>query len=794
MSVSVRDRHIVVGRVQGVGFRPFVYRLALARGLTGSVLNSPEGVVIEVQGERQALDGFARDLIETLPPLAMIVSHWREAVPAVAGESAFVIAASAPGRGHHVLVSPDVATCPDCLADMADPRNRRHLYPFTNCTNCGPRYTITASLPYDRPATTMACFPMCPECLREYEDPLDRRFHAQPNACPACGPRVWLTDRKGRRLAEGGKAVERAAKALAGGKILALKGLGGFHLAANALDHSAVAELRRRKKRPSKPLAVMVPDIGTLARFAGVGPEEAAMLAGRERPIVLVALSPGSCLPADISPDTDQLGAMLPYTPLHHALLGALGQAARGPAVLVMTSGNLSSEPISLGNREALARLSSIADLFLLHDRDILVRTDDSVVRFAPAPGVPAARQPAPGPAGPADAEGGPAANPPARLQFLRRARGFTPSPVFLAKAGPSVLGVGPELKNTLCLTKGGQAFVSQHVGDMRNLETAAFHKEAAAHLTRILQVSPEAVVADKHPDYLSTRYALEESGLPVIRLQHHFAHVFAMLAEKRLAEPVLGLALDGSGFGDDGAIWGGEILYADPARLELVRAGRFRPVKLPGGEAAIRQPWRMAVSYLDAAGLDPLSGGWPWLRGREQAAALVLAMIAKGVNSPPTSSCGRLFDAVSALCGVCGEISYEGQAAIRLEHARDCGESGAYACPLAEGGELDTVGLFHQAASDALRGAPAPVVSARFHAGLARGLAEAAAALGREYGTRRVALTGGVFLNRTLSRLVEDHLLSLGLFPLVHELVPPGDGCVSLGQAYYGQLLLAGG
>jgi hydrogenase maturation protein HypF len=795
MPASERDRHVVIGRVQGVGFRPFVYRLARDRSLAGFVLNAPEGVIIEVQGQRRELEAFARDLTGKLPPLAMIVEHSREEIPAVSGEGGFNILASTAGQGHHVLVSPDIATCPECLADMVDPANRRHRYPFTNCTNCGPRYTITRSLPYDRAVTSMACFPLCPDCLAEYQDPLNRRFHAQPNACPACGPALWLADPKGKKLAQSATALDMAAKALKDGKILAMKGLGGFHLVADAANHKVVAELRRRKSRPSKPLAVMVPDIETLAELADVWPAEAGMLSGRERPIVLVRLKSGHRLAPDVSPDTDQLGAMLPYTPLHHVLLAAFREFGADPAALVMTSGNLSSEPIALGNREALARLKSIADLFLLHDRDILVRTDDSVVRFL-REGQATGRDL---PTSPDTAFIRDEAASPARLQFLRRARGFTPSPVFLPAKGPSVLGVGPELKNTVCLTKGDQAFLSQHIGDMQNLETAAFHKEAVAHLERILHVRPEAVVADKHPDYLSTRWALEESGLPVLRLQHHFAHIFAVLADTGLHEPVLGLTLDGSGLGDDGTVWGGEFLYVDPVSLEMRRVAHFSPVRLPGGEAAIRQPWRMALSCLLALGRDPLAEGWPWLKGREQAAGLVAAMVEKGVNSPVTTSCGRLFDAVSALAGICLETSYEGQAAIRLEHVQALADAGEYACALVEGpgaspAVLDTMGLFGQAADDLLRGANPGVVSRRFHMGLSRGLADAAASLCARLGTRQVALSGGVFLNRTLSTTLPGMLRAKGLIARGHAQEPPGDGCISLGQAYFGQLALKSG
>ncbi len=774
MSGPLRDRHTVSGRVQGVGFRPFVYRLAVREGLTGFVLNAPEGVVIEVQGPQEALDRFAVALRDELPPLAMLVTQDRQAADPLPEESGFSIRATRQGEGHHVLVSPDVAVCPDCLADMADPANRRHDYPFTNCTNCGPRYTITRSLPYDRATTSMACFPMCPDCQAEYDDPMDRRFHAQPNACAVCGPRLWLTDASGKRLAEGQAALDAAARQLARGRVLAMKGLGGFHLAVDACNPDAVDALRTRKNRPDKPLAVMVPDVETLERLARVDQEERAMLSGQERPIVLVPLNPDHPLAPGISPDTAELGAMLPYTPLHHVLLARFRTGAPdlpAPAVpaLVMTSGNASSEPICLGNREALARLGGIADVFLLHDRDILVRTDDSVVRYLDLP------------------DGG------RGVQFLRRARGFTPSPVFLDRGGPCVLGVGPELKNTICLTKGDQAFLSQHIGDMHNLETAAFHKEVVAHLADILRVTPQTVVADLHPDYLSTRYALEESGLPVLRLQHHFAHVFALLAEHRLDQPVLGIALDGSGYGLDGTIWGGELLYVDPRNVTMRRVGHFAPVRLPGGEAAIRQPWRMAVSCLHALGRDPLAEGWPWLAGREQAATLVRSMIDKGVNSPVTTSCGRLFDAVSALAGLCGQINYEGQAAIRLQQAQDPAETGAYALTAREDGQgmlvLDTLGLFGRAADDLLDGASPGAVAARFHEGLARGLADAARNLCARLGVTRVGLSGGVFHNATLSVRLAGLLNAAGLTPLIHAQTPPGDGCIALGQAFYGVL-----
>ena len=765
-----RHRHVVQGRVQGVGFRPFIYRLALKHGLTGFVQNAPEGVIIEVQGHDPALADFARELVSSLPPLALIVKHLQETGRPVSDEGEFAILESLAGEDHAVLVSPDIATCPDCLADMADPANRRFRYPFTNCTNCGPRYTITRSVPYDRDKTSMACFPMCPECSREYDDPLDRRFHAQPNACPACGPSVWLANPSGLTLAQDGEAISLAADGLAHGRILAVKGLGGFHLAANAANHETVAELRRRKRRPAKPLAVMVPDLETLAGLAEFGPEEQAMLTGQERPIVLVKLKEGHGLSPYVSPDTDFLGVMLPYTPLHHVLLGRfrelLPQAS--PCALVMTSGNASSEPIALGNREALERLGAMADLFLLHDRDILVRTDDSVVRCLP-----------------------PTESFPARTQFLRRARGYTPQPVFLSRPGPSVLGLGPEQKCTVCLTKDDQAFLSQHIGDMHNLETALFHQEVRAHLQDILRVKPQALVGDLHPDYLATRFALEQRELPVYLLQHHYAHIMAVLAENRLEAPALGLALDGTGFGPDGTIWGGEMLYVDPMALRFECLGHLSPIPMPGGEAAINHPWRMAQAFFHALGQEPGGASWPWLAHQAKASALVGTMLDKGIHSPMTTSCGRLFDAVAAMLGLVMSITYEGQAAIVLERAQDQNETGAYACPLLTGqapAVLNSLALFDQAAKDWAKGTPAPVVSRRFHLGLANGLTQAAAELAGQHGLKHVALSGGVFLNRTMMLVLPELLRRAGLIPVVHRHAPPGDGCISLGQAFYGQ------
>lgn len=779
-----RRRFTVTGAVQGVGFRPFVYRIALEHGLDGTVRNTPEGVVIEVQGPLTSVAGFGHDLRHTLPPLASIVSCDEMALDCIPGPATFEILASTAGAGHTVLISPDVATCADCLADMADPHNHRHGYPFTNCTNCGPRYTITRQIPYDRDKTSMACFPLCPECAREYADPLDRRFHAQPNACPTCGPQAWLTDAQGHELSRGDQALRATASALAEGKILAIKGLGGFHLACDATSSSAVDTLRLRKNRYGKPLAVMVPDLDTARALAHVGEAEAAWLTGNKRPIVLARAREDCPLPPTLAPDTKFLGLMLPYTPLHHVLLGhyaaALAKARPqppGPApvkALVMTSGNLSSEPISIGNREALARLASIADLFLLHNRDILIRCDDSVLRVLD------------------DGDGEPSP------QFLRRARGFTPAPVFLTHEGATVLGCGPELKNTLCLTKGAQAFVSQHLGTMENLETYGFYQEIAAHLEDILRVTPLAVVHDLHPNYMTTEFARDYAGkrdIPAFAMQHHVAHIHAVMAENGFDGPCIGLALDGTGFGEDGTLWGGECLLVDNEELCHERLAHFSPVRLPGGEAAIREPWRIAQAFLHELGMwEPFGRPWPWLADFGPASAMVGQMLDKDINCPRTTSCGRLFDAVSAMVGVKIVAGYEAEAAIALESIQDENVGEGYAVELRNASQpavLDTLALFARVLEDWEAGTAPGVISRRFHLGLVQGLADMAAVFAAATGITHVGLSGGVMLNLTLASLLPRALKARGLTPLMHTALPPGDACISLGQAAYGMRLL---
>ena len=881
-----RHGYIIGGQVQGVGFRPFVYRAASRNRLTGHVGNTSDGVRVEVQGTDEGLAAFARALERELPPLARITALRREDLPPVEGEDAFRIVHSEGRHGHAVLVSPDVATCDNCLADMRDPHNRRYRYPFTNCTDCGPRYTITRSIPYDRATTSMSCFPLCPECAAEYGDPMDRRFHAQPNACPVCGPRVWLVEAHDPavsvpELAEGQEAVERTAEALRAGKIVAVKGLGGFHLVCDATDAEAVALLRERKRRPHKSLAVMVPDMAAARRIARVSDEEAAALTSPERPIV--ALDALGALPPGIAPDVDSIGVMLPYTPLHHLLLEAFAALSPLP-VLVMTSGNAGGEPISLGNREALARLRHIADLFLLHNRDILIRADDSVVRVERSGGGDGDEalgrggrtflekgfslpSPNPTPSSPKtfvcgrkaepeqrertaqefstdnntqnypqeneynqetetfpNATGIPSgiASPPVEslgkgggvgeapfsrrvslpyssppLHFFRRARGFVPRPLELPRdAGRCVLATGAELKNTLCLTRGRDAFLSQHVGDLKNLETLAFFREMAEHLSGLLEVRPEAVVCDLHPDYLSTGYALE-SGLPVLRLQHHFAHIYGALAENGHDAPALGLALDGTGYGTDGTIWGGELLFVDPRSVSEERCGgrigRLAPFPLPGGEAAIREPWRIVSGFMGLpeaeAHRDRFAERMDELLGteRKQAVHTAIMEMVRRDATPRTSSCGRLFDAASALFGLCPAISYEGQAAIRLESAQDLSATTVPPFPIRERAgllELDTATFFLHLLELRQAGVPVSSLARRFHLGLVEGLAELALSGARRCGVRTVALSGGVLHNRTVALLLPGALERRGLVPLTHHALPPGDGGLSFGQA----------
>jgi hydrogenase maturation protein HypF len=755
--MDVRRQIDVTGIVQGVGFRPYVYRLATGRHLSGTIRNTSAGVTIEIQGPAETVQNFVEHLPAEAPPLARITSVAVHDVPSLAVQSGddenFCIVHSREGEEVRTLISPDVAICPDCLREMFDPNDRRYRYPFINCTNCGPRFTIIRDIPYDRPSTSMAVFPMCPACLMEYENPLDRRFHAQPNACWKCGPRVELWDKSG-NLIECDDPIVEAVSALQAGLVVAVKGLGGFHLAADATNPAAVALLRQRKRRVEKPFAVMVPDLNAAQEVSEVDDAARAVLQSMQRPIVLLPRKTPSVIPDEIAPGNRYLGIFLPYTPLHYLLL-----AGGGFKALVMTSGNLSEEPIAIDNREAVNRLKGLADYFLVHNRDILLRCDDSVVRVA----------------------GG-------VTRQLRRSRGFVPVPVFLKNDQPSVLAVGGELKNTICLTKGKHAFLSQHVGDLENVESYGLFHEAIQHLERILEIRPEIIAYDLHPEYFSTKWALQQTGAKLVGVQHHHAHIASCMAENHLEGQVIGFALDGTGYGSDGNIWGGEVIIAGYENFE--RAAHFDYVPMPGGEAAIREPWRMAVSYLaHHFGRDFLELDIPFVRELNRAKVdILLRMMEQSVNSPLTSSCGRLFDAVAALIGVRQQVNYEAQAAIELEMAISAsGDETGYPLELVSDGDawiISTRALFVALLKDLGGNVPVPTISRRFHNGLVRGFVQMAMLLRKETALNRVCLSGGTFHNVYLSQRLEAELYESGFDVFTQKEVPSGDGGLSLGQA----------
>ncbi|MCB2228043.1 MAG: carbamoyltransferase HypF [Desulfarculaceae bacterium] len=760
---TTRELARVEGVVQGVGFRPFVYNLARGLGLTGWVSNTAAGVELAVQGGGEAVEEFFARLETQAPPLAVIHRVERQTAEPEPGESEFEIRASEGGK-RSTLISPDVAVCEACLAEMLDPVDRRHGYAFINCTHCGPRYTIIEDLPYDRPLTTMKAFEMCPACGAEYHDPTDRRFHAQPTACPVCGPRLWLADGEGNELAAD-DAVAEAAEALAKGEVLAVKGLGGFHLAADAASEEAVARLRGRKHREEKPLAVMVAGLEQARALAELDQASAEALASRERPIVLVPRREGAPLAPSVAPRNRLIGLLLPYTPLHHLLLAAA--AERGLKALVMTSGNVSDEPICLDNHEAVCRIGAkaargaIADKLLLHNRDIHLRSDDSVVRVV----------------------GG-------ALRQMRRSRGFVPSPLILApgvapEGCPPILAAGAHQKNTLCLLRGREAFLSQHVGDLDDLRTLEFFELTAGHLARILEAEPQVIACDLHPDYLSSKWAVER-GLPVVRVQHHHAHAVAVMAEHGLSGEVLGLCLDGTGFGDDATVWGGELLAARAGGYR--RLGRLRRFGLPGGEAAVKEPWRVGWSLLhEVFGPEEAASlALGLVERRGQHLPLISRMIAQGINTPLTSSLGRLFDGVAALCGLREEVAYEGQAAVELEQAMQALADGyPFALRETEGLlELDWGPAVMAVVEDVLNGADAATVSARFHAGLLAGLSAWAQAGAELSGLTRACLGGGCLMNACLLAGLPAALEGAGLTVYTAALAPSNDGGLSLGQA----------
>ncbi len=765
-----RQRLLVRGIVQGVGFRPFVYGLALRLGLAGLVHNDGDGVTIEVEGAPAALASFAYALRNEAPPLARLDSLELQSL-APTGKTGFVIAASAAAHSRRTLIAPDSATCPDCLRELADPADRRFGYPFINCTNCGPRFTIVLDIPYDRERTTMRAFPLCPACRAEYEDPLNRRFHAQPNACPVCGPRLhweWLAVPATGRAnplaqpsygAAASSPLALAAAALAAGAVVAIKGLGGYHLACDATSAAAVARLRLRKQREAKPFALIVADLAQAERLCLLSPAEAALLTSPRRPIVLLDRRPATMLAPAVAPGSNSLGLMLPYTPLHTLLLAAFAahMPAAQPIALVLTSANLSDEPIAYHDDDARTRLAPIAEAMLSHNRPIQTRCDDSVIRI-----VLGAEQP------------------------LRRSRGYAPEPLRLALTTPRpILAFGGQQKHTFCLLRDNQAVLSHHIGDLENLETLTSFREGLAHYQRLFAISPAALAYDLHPGYLATQEALASEIDIKIGVQHHHAHIASVIAEHDLAGPVIGVAADGTGYGPDGAIWGGEIMIATLA--DYTRVGHLRYVPLPGGEAAIRQPWRMALAYLyHAFGPDLQRLQLPLLQQRDPVQlGVLLQMISRGLYSPPTSSLGRLFDAVAALVGLHPEAAYEGQAAIALEQIARPGLA-PYPFTLSPGQPftLDYRPTIRALVVDLGRGRAPALIAGRFHATVAASLAAACERARRQSGLSRVALSGGVFQNRLLLEHLHELLQSAGFEVWINRRVPPNDGGLALGQA----------
>ena len=770
MAAPVRHAMRVRGSVQGVGFRPFVYRLALEEQVTGWVLNDAEGVLLEVQGAPDVVARLRSRLQTDAPPLARVLQVEVTVCPVIAGESAFTIEASR-GGAVKTAIPPDTATCADCLAELFDPADRRHRYGFINCTQCGPRYTITRRLPYDRAMTSMAGFTQCPLCQREYTNPAHRRFHAEPNACPACGPHLTWVDATGAPLPlPQGDAIAAALAALRAGQIVAIKGLGGFHLACDARNAAAVARLRERKQRDEKPFAVMLANAPSALAWVRGHAEDIALLESPERPILLLPerVNLAETLPG-IAPGLHTLGVMLPCTPIQYLLFHEAAGRPAGLAwllqtqdlALVMTSANPGGEPLVMGNEEALQRLQGLADAWLMHDRDIVARCDDSVLR---------------------PAAGGSA-------QFIRRARGYTPRAIRLACAGPSVLATGAWLKNTVCITRGDEAFVSPHIGSLDNAATCNAMAEMVEHLCGVLDVQPQAVAHDLHPDFFSTRFALEwaqQHGLRAVAVQHHHAHLAAVAAEHRETGPLLGLALDGVGLGADGSAWGGELLWMRGA--ECRRIGHLAPISMPGGDAAAREPWRLAAAVLHAAGLGEQIV--PRFAHRPAAAA-VAQLLSKGLRCPPTSSLGRWFDAAAGLLDVRQASAYEGQAAMLLEAlgtnadalaaAQPLEPAAPHWLPLSAQGVLDPLPLLTHLAQEtqAARGA------AFFHAALANGLARWVAQAAAQTGVRTVALGGGCFLNHLLTALLLPLLAERGLSVLQARQAPPNDGAISLGQAW---------
>lgn len=732
---SVRVRVRITGAVQGVGFRPYVFRLAHEWRLTGWVINSAQGVRIEAQGAERDVEGFLKQLKDHPPPHAVVASFEATPIPEQP-ESSFQVRASDPGGEPAAFLLPDLASCPECLREVRDPANRRFLYPFTTCTHCGPRYSIVEGIPYDRPLTSMRHFPMCPECECEYRDPADRRFHAQTNACPECGPQLAFWDSAGNVLAERTGALQLAAATVRRGEILAMKGLGGFHLICDARNADAIRLLRERKRRPTKPFAIMAPDLVRARELCLINSAAADLLTSPQAPIVLLPRSSACDLPEDLAPGNPNLGLMLPYTPLHALLLEELGFP------IVATSGNLSEDPICFDEREALERLKSIADAFLVHNRPILRPVDDSVVRFMNG-----------------------------RAVLLRRARGYAPLPLDAGRELPELFATGAHMKNTVAFSRGRLIFVSQHIGDLETLAGAASHERAARDFLRVYDVRPLRIAHDMHPDYGSTRSA-RQWGDHLVAVQHHKAHVLACMAEHRLSPPVLGVSWDGVGYGEDGTVWGGEFFVFDGRRFD--RIGKFRPFRLPGGEQAVKEPRRSLLGVLAVMGrADEARNLFAEPEWR-----VVKAALERGLNAPWTTSAGRLFDAAAALAGLHPKTSFEGEAAMALEFAATQARRAASDPPRLpfDNGIVDWEPLFTHLATS-----PGSVLEKawQFHAAMANTIVDVA----RACGIPQVALTGGCFQNALLTELAAEGLSNAGFQPYTNRELPPNDGAVSVGQ-----------
>jgi len=792
----------ITGIIQGVGFRPFVYSLAKRLKLKGWVRNTSAGVDIEVDGTPKALEEFVEALECEHPRLATIDSiHINNRPPN--GFDDFEIIQSEPIADAFQPISPDVSICDDCLRELYDPTDRRYRYPFINCTNCGPRFTIITDIPYDRPNTTMAPFEMCSDCAAEYQDPLDRRFHAQPVACPVCGPHLWLEYQDVSQTFLGPEGTESAIaqtrELLKDGTIVAIKGLGGFHLACDGTNPEAVAKLRKRKLRVDKPFALMMYDIDTVERNCLLNQKEKDLMLTKERPILLLWRRPESNISRQVAPNQKTLGVMLPYTPLHYILL----EPEDGfPEALVMTSGNLSEEPIATQNRDAYDRLGALSDAFLMHNRDIHTRCDDSVIRIVAMPDLKSIYNNQP------RSPKSDLAN--YKIYPLRRSRGYSPFPIHLPWETIPLLSTGPELKNTFCLTQGRYAFLSHHIGDMENYETLKSFQEGVDHFETLFRIHPKAIVYDLHPNYLATRYALERSereSIPAVGVQHHHAHIAACMAEHGIIgdHPMIGVSFDGTGYGDDGHIWGGEFLFADYKKYQ--RFAHLTYVPLPGGDKAIQEPWRIALSWLHYLGLDWEEDLYPVKHASHHLPSymdissleIIRRQISKEINAPLTSSMGRLFDAVASLVGVRQEINYEAQAAIELEALVDPNETGSYSFTLDQNQSstlvpmnIDPSPTFRTILNDLQHNVSIPVIAARFHNGLSKMVAGVCLRMRREFGTNEVVLSGGVWQNTILLTLTMNRLSQEGFQVYIHNIVPSNDGGLALGQAAIGTQTIA--